>query len=648
MKYLLSALLLSTALNLTACNEQRENSTHTDMLAKTTKQKPQVYPAALFHKTTNFRLANSGGYAFSHDGSKVLISSDKTGIFNSYTLDVEGDKIGKITPLTTSTNFARYAQSFFPQDDRIIVQGDQGGNELDHVFVRLEDGEFKDLTPGENLKARFVSWSSDGNTLYISTNERDPGSNDLYAYDPQSYTRKLVFENDLMYLGAMSNNGQYLSLVKQHSSANADIFIADIKANSKAIHITPHKGNVAYESFSFTSDSTSLIYGTSESSEFTQAWSHDLTSGQKTPLIQANWDVRYVSYSPSGRYRISTTNNDALTELSIFDTKISKNIILKDIPEGELSQVRFNKNESQISFGLNSDTSPINIYIANLSTGITKRLTNALPENINENDLVTAKVIRYKSFDGLEIPAILYMPKQATPADPVPALVWVHGGPGGQSTRGYSAMIQHMVNNGYAILAANNRGSSGYGKTFYHLDDRRHGEEDLLDIVYARKYLETLAEIDDTKIGVGGGSYGGFMTVAALAFHPEVFDVGVNIFGVTNWERTLKSIPDFWGAFRAYIYDEMGDPETNSERHRKISPLFSAYKITKPLYVMQGANDPRVLQIESDEMVAAVRANNVPVEYVLFPDEGHGIQKRENRITNSEQIVKFLDTYLKQ
>jgi dipeptidyl aminopeptidase/acylaminoacyl peptidase len=226
-------------------------------------------------------------------------------------------------------------------------------------------------------------------------------------------------------------------------------------------------------------------------------------------------------------------------------------------------------------------------------------------------------------------------------------MVWVHGGPGGQSRTGYSATIQHLVNHGYAILAANNRGSSGYGKTFFHLDDKKHGEVDLQDIVYAKTYLASLDWVDGERIGIIGGSYGGYMVGAALAFEPEVFDVGINIFGVMNWVRTLTSIPPWWESFKEALYDEMGDPATDGERHRRISPLFHAQNITRPLLVVQGANDPRVLQVESDEIVAAVQANKVPVEYVLFDDEGHGFTKRENRIRASESYVTFLDQYLK-
>jgi len=214
-------------------------------------------------------------------------------------------------------------------------------------------------------------------------------------------------------------------------------------------------------------------------------------------------------------------------------------------------------------------------------------------------------VVRYPSVDGLEIPAILYRPWEASSSHPVPALVLVHGGPGGQSRLGYSPMVQHLVNHGYAILAVNNRGSGGYGKTFFHLDDRKHGEADLDDCVAGRDYLAAIPWVDGDRIGIIGGSYGGFMVVAALAFRPKVFALGIDIFGVTNWVRTLESIPPWWSSFAQRLYDELGDPKTDGERLRRISPLFHADQIEKPLLVIQGANDARVLEVESAEIVSA-------------------------------------------
>jgi dipeptidyl aminopeptidase/acylaminoacyl peptidase len=223
----------------------------------------------------------------------------------------------------------------------------------------------------------------------------------------------------------------------------------------------------------------------------------------------------------------------------------------------------------------------------------------------------------------------------------------VHGGPGGQSRVGYSPLIQYLVNHGYVVIAVNNRGSSGYGKTFFKMDDMKHGEDDLSDCIEAKKFLAATGYVEEKKIGIIGGSYGGYMVLAALAFRPEEFTVGVDIFGVANWVRTLKSIPPWWESFREALYKEMGNPATDEEYLRRISPLFHPDKITKPLIVLQGANDPRVLKVESDEIVAAVKKNSVPVEYIVFDDEGHGFEKKENEIEGYKAILDFLDKHLK-
>jgi len=319
-----------------------------------------------------------------------------------------------------------------------------------------------------------------------------------------------------------------------------------------------------------------------------------------------------------------------------------------EFERGSVSSASISKSENLMRFTLSSSKTPSNIYVYNFETDEYLQLSHTLNPEINSEDLVNGSVIRYSSYDGLEIPAIYYQPHRASIENKVPALVWVHGGPGGQSRLSYFAFIQYLVNHGYAILAVNNRGSSGYGKTFYRMDDQKHGDVDLKDCVASKKFLESTDVIDMNKVGIIGGSYGGYMVMAALAFEPEAFDVGVNIFGVTNWIRTLRSIPSWWESFKEALYKEMGDPYSgDSVRLYNISPLFHTENVKKPLMVLQGANDPRVLQVESDEIVEGVRANGIPVEYVLFPDEGHGFVKKENEIEGYGKVLEFLDKYLK-
>jgi len=606
-----------------------------------------LYSAAQFFETTSYGPASSAGLAWSPDGRAILISSDATGVFNAYALPVDG---GAPVPLTNSGTVATFAESYFPGDGRVLLTADSGGggSELTHVYVRELDGTVRDLTPGDAVKADFVGWARDHSVFWITSNARNPAVFDLYAVNPVTYATTRVFDNPGMSISAVSPDGRWVALEKPVTSANSDIYLVDLRGGGKPVLITPHEGNVAHGVYAFTQDGAGLIFATNEHGEFNQAWRYDLVTGARAPWLAADWDVSSVAFSPTGRYRVSTINADASTELTLLDTQTGGPVTLRGLPDGDISAIRFSPDEMRMAFTVSSDTSPSDIFIADLSTGETRRLTTALNPAIDEAELVEATIVRYRSFDGLDIPSVLYRPKGASAENPVPAIVLVHGGPGGQTRRGYSAMIQHLVNHGYAVLGANNRGSSGYGKTFFHLDDRRHGEADLRDIVEGGNWLRAQDWVAGDQVAVMGGSYGGYITAAALAFHPEAFEAGVNIFGVTNWVRTLESIPPWWGAQRAALYDEMGDPATDAERHRRISPLFHAANIRRPMLVVQGANDPRVLQVESDELVAAVRANNVPVEYVLFSDEGHGFLRRANRITAQEAFLEFLNQHVRR
>jgi dipeptidyl aminopeptidase/acylaminoacyl peptidase len=642
MRQIIGILLTSTSLLLGACATNPAPPPASAVAAAEARH-PR-YTAQQFFETTSYAVASPDGIAFSKDGKHLLITTDASGVFNAYLLPLAG---GTPIAVTNSTDDANFGASFFPSDDRVLFTADQGGNELNHLYVREADGSVRDLTPGERLKAGFLGWSADGRSLFVSTNERDPQMFDVYAYDTVDYQRRMIFRNEGFIVGDVSPDGRHLALVKAHSSADNDIYLVRAgEGAGEAQLITRHEGSVAYDVHGFTPDGRSLIYGTNETSEFSEARAYDIGTGENRPLISADWDVMFVAHSPNGRYRIHALNEDGSTVLTITDTTTGRPLTLHGVPEGNLGTVRFSRDESMIAFTVSSDTSPSDIFVADLANGRARRLTTALNPAIDEGQLVEGTVARFPSYDGLEIPGILYRPREASAANPVPGVVLVHGGPGGQSRRGYSAMIQHLVNNGYAVYAINNRGSSGYGKTFYHLDDRKHGDADLRDVTASRDWLASKDWVSD-RIAVMGGSYGGYITAAALAFHPEVFDAGINIFGVTNWVRTMASIPAWWGAQRVALFDEMGDPAVDAERHKAISPLFHATKIRRPMLVVQGANDPRVLQVESDEIVAAVRANGVPVEYLLFSDEGHGFRKKQNRIDASEAYLRFLNEQLR-
>jgi dipeptidyl aminopeptidase/acylaminoacyl peptidase len=600
----------------------------------------QTYSAEEFFKTTSVF-----GSSINHDNTAVLVSSDETGIFNAYRVPLDGS--AKIA-LTASTAESIYVYSWFPSDDRLLYHADQGGDELDHVYVRKLDGSIVDLTPGENLKASFIDWHEDDKQFFITSNERDPKYFDLYKYQVSDYSRELVYQNVTGYeIGNISSNGRWLALTKSNSNSDSDIFLVDLTSKDKNTTMVAGSApeDVAFGVYTFSPDNQQLIYASNADGEFNQAMAYDVKSQTHKLSYAADWDVSFSYFSEDGKYRVTGINKDAQTVLDIVDTATGQKVLLPNLPAGDLRGVNFSEDSSLMVFYLNSDTSPSNLFTYNMGVDAAVRLTDTGNPNLNESNMVAGEVKRFKSFDGLEIPGILYKPKQAG-KEKVPALIMIHGGPGGQSRFGYSGVTQHLVNNGYAVFKINNRGSSGYGKTFFHLDDKKHGDHDLKDVVFNKKYLQSIDWIDAEKIGVMGGSYGGYLTMAAMAFTDE-FKVGVNIFGVTNWVRTLKNIPSYWETARKSLYDELGDPETDEKRLTDISPVFFGHQVKNPVLVVQGANDPRVLQVESDEMVAAIRKVGTHVEYLLFDDEGHGFSKKDNRIEASNKYLTFLDEYLK-
>ena len=621
---------------LSACSK---SSTPASASGETDKTfKPTQYSVADFYANKSFF-----GSSFSPDRKKILVGSNSSGIWNAYAVPVAG---GDVVALTSSTTNSIFPVSYFPADERIIYQADEGGDERSHIYVRHPDGTITDVTPGKGLTASFAGWAGDDKSFFVTTNERDQRYFDLYEVKTDGLAKTLVYKNTEGYnIGAISRDKRYLALVKSHTTSDQDIFLHDLQTNT-ATNITKHSGSVNNAPAEFTPDGMKLLFVSDSGREFASLRSYDLADGSTRDVYAQDWDILGASYSKSGKYLVVGVNDDSKPAARVLDVATMQPAALSGMPPGLVRGVTIAPNDSLIAFYASDGSVPPELFAGPL-TGPPKRLTNALDARMKREDLVVPTVVRFKSYDSTEVSGVLYKPHQAGPAAPAPAMVMVHGGPGGQAQVGYFALTQALANRGYVVFDINNRGSSGYGKTFFQADDRKHGEADLGDVVAAKRMLAGLGYVDTTKIGIIGGSYGGYMTLAAVTLQPDAFKVGVDLFGISNWVRTLTSIPPYWESFREALYKEMGDPKTDSARLRRISPLFNADKIKVPLMVLQGANDPRVLKIESDEIVAAAKKNGVPVEYVVFPDEGHGFVKKENEIRGYSGILAFLDEHLK-
>ena len=609
------------------------------------QQKKQTQPVKEYTIEQFMNTVRIGGSSFSADEKSVLFHTNKTGIYNVYSVSASG---GAATQLTNSTKESTFAVSYFPNDTRFLYTYDRGGNENSHIYLRELDGSERDLTPGDKVKANFLGWSHDRKTFFYSTNERDARFFDIFEMPIDSFKPAMIYKDETgLDVGAISDDKKYIAFQKSGGSqADSDILLYNT-ATKEMKNITAHTGDVANGAETFDVNSKYLYYLTDAGNEFRYVARYDVATGKSEVVEKAPWDVAYTYFSHNGRYRVTAINEDARTKIKIYETATGKLVPLPQLPNADITGVNISPSEKLMAFYLNGDRSPANLYVYDFVTKKATKLTDSLNPEINAADLVDSQVIRYKSFDGVEVPSILYKPKHASTTNKVPALVLVHGGPGGQTRVGYSALTQYLVNHGYVVLGVNNRGSSGYGKSFFASDDGKHGREPLWDCVEAKKYLTSLGYVDEKKIGIMGGSYGGYMVLAALAFKPQEFAVGVDLFGVSNWVRTLQSIPPYWESFRKSLYKEIGDPNTELENLRAVSPLFHADKIVKPLIVLQGANDPRVIKPESDEIVENIRNRHGVIEYVLFDNEGHGFTKKANEIRAYKAILEFLDNYLK-
>jgi dipeptidyl aminopeptidase/acylaminoacyl peptidase len=601
---------------------------------------PKQYTAEQLRNNTSI-----GAAGFNGDDSKILIDDNSTGIFNVYELNVSDTAKQALTHSTTDSYFA---VDFLPGTDKFIFTHDRGGDENAHLYLMSKgDTSAKDLTPWPKSTNSFFGWSADKKAMYVSSNRRNPKFFDVWKLDTATWSPVLFYQDDSgLTASLISKSERYIALNKSITTDKNDLYLYD--RNNKSMKRISNDNEGSWNASAMEKNDSIFYYTTNDGSEFSYLVKYNINTGKADKFYEDKWDVGGMGLSENEKYHTIFVNEDGKNKILLFDHATNQPVSFPEIKDGDVQSIIISPSEKNMILSVGSSTSPINIYSYNIDNKQLKQLTSTLNKEVDENDLAKAEVIRFKSFDGKEIPAIYYKPLQASKDNKIGALVWVHGGPGGQSRVGFNNSIQYLVNHGYAVLAVNNRGSSGYGKTFYKLDNRQHGYGDLNDCVWAKKWLSSQDYIDSNAIGIYGGSYGGNMVLNALCMHPDEFKVGVDLFGVANWLRTLRSIPPYWESFKKALYDEMGDPNTkDSELLKATSPLYNYQKITKPLIVFQGANDVRVLKVESDEIVAGVKQNGVPVEYTVYPEEGHGFTKKEDLITTDKKTLEFLDKYLK-
>ena len=604
----------------------------------------KMQPARRYSCAEFMNTAKVSGICFSSDEARILFTSDASGLSNAYEV-VLSDRTQR--QLTYSENDNVQAISYFPNDGRILITKDPGNRENSVLCVVEPAGSEILLTPGEEVQTSFHCWSSDERSFYISTNERDPRLIDVYRINADTFERDVIYKaSEKYYFSGISQDEKYLLFLKTERKSDADIYLYDIRRGEMKC-LTPHEGDVLNYAPVFDREATAIYYVTNNQSEFKYVQRLDLATGVTACVERLPGDIAWTFFSPDFRRRITFFNDNSTTlrVMRIHDLETGAVSTLPGFSRQSINAALVSRSGRRLAFYANGDKSPANLWVYDFEAKTTSQLTHSLNPGVDAEDLVESEIVSFQSFDGLKIPCLLWRPHGASTTNKVPALVWVHGGPGGRMVKGYKGRIQYLLNHGYAVLGLNYRGSSGFGRTFFDADHQKHGKEPLWDCIAAKEYLGRLDYIDNSRIGIIGASFGGYMSLAALAFHPDEFAVGISICGLSNLVSFTETLPKYWDAKR--FYEKLGDPEKDLAKLRSISPFFSADRIKRPLMILQGATDPRCPREQSDEMVAAVRAHGGEVEYLVYEDEAHGFRRRKNAIHAYEAILQFLDRYLK-
>ena len=593
---------------------------------------------------TFFSVYRTWGGAFSPEEKTIAFISNRSGQYSIWTVTKSGGEPTQLTDFEDAVFFVTWCK----HENSLIFSRDTGGDENYHIYIMAANGgDPVDLTPGEAVNAHFLGWSYDGYRFLYQSNQRDQRFFDIFEYDLRTRDNVMIYQDETgMQVSAFDRDLTKLAFTQRHTQINSDVFLYDVVEKTMT-PLTVHQGNINYGALTFTPDGGELYLLTDKGREFTYVVSMNLDTKEMVEIKLTNWDVIWAGFSYDGTYFTTAVNEDGRVVLEVMEIATGNPVELPAMPEGELSYITFSRSERYMTFYLNGDKVPSDLHIMDMETKTITRLTNSVPDDLDTDDLVESELIRYRSFDELQIPAYLYKPKEIQPGEKLPAILLIHGGPQVQEGKGFSGLKQYMVNQGWVLLVPNVRGSHGYGRSYYSMDDGDWGGAPLRDAVAAKNYLAKLDYVDPEKIVIMGGSYGGYMVLAALAFTPEVFAAGVDICGLSNLTTFLESIPPYWEQFKNLLKVEVGDPEKDGEFLKERSPLFSADKITKPLFVIQGANDPRVKQSESDTIVEAINARGGIVEYMFFEDEGQGLRKHENKMKAYTAVFGFLDEHVK-
>ena len=603
--------------------------------------------AAPFERFMAYRRF-SAGLAFTPDAQHVYFVGNMSGQFNLWRVPVES---GWPEQLTTFTDDTVRVIGVSPTDGSVVLCADHDGDEFHQLYlIRPDDPWPEKITDAPEVQ-HYVggdAFSPDGTKLAYAANARTPADMEVWIRDLDSGDTRSVFgEGMYAFPGPWSPDGTKLVTLDFRNNSDSSIHLVDLESGETR-ELTPHDEEALYFPGPWAADGSGFYFLSDEGREFRGIAFFDIATGTYEWVETPDRDVEEGTASHDGRVLAWIVNEDGWDVLKLRDVATGRDLPSPDLPRGARPHltgfqppVALSNDGTRAAVILSGPRRPPEVFVVETATGEARAVTESRMGVPPEDALVDAELISYPSFDGRDIPAWLYRPSDTEGR--IPVVLSIHGGPEAQERPLYQPLYQYFASRGIAVMATNIRGSTGYGKTYQRLIQRDWGGGDLKDWDHAVKWLHEQDWVDADRVGVWGGSYGGFAVLTCVTRLPDYWAAAVDIFGPFNLISFAKAVPPTW---RRMMKRFVGDPEEDADLLRERSPLTYVENAKAPLLVIQGAKDPRVVKDESDQLVEKLRSLGRTVEYIVFDDEGHGFTKRKNELTTMRASADWLEKYL--